>query len=102
MDCTLNVSGVMTCKSSPDDCAAEVKSANLLTAQSKRVYQTAYRVYGQWAVLLIIPGIIFTLFGLWSARGDMQAVGLALLPMGLFLMLASIYLFLARRNYPQG
>src|ERR1041385_4351522 len=85
-ECAVDVGGGMACKISNDNCQAEVKFANEAFAINKRRYFGLRRAYGQWAVLLLAPGLVFTLFGLSSARGDMQLVGVALLPIGVIFL----------------
>lgn len=101
-ECALDVGGGMACKTSPDNCPAEVKFYNQTLARSKRSYLTGRRNYGQWALLIAVPGIVFTLYGLSSASGDMRLVGAALLPVGIILLLLALFFYLGRRNYPAG
>jgi len=101
-DCAVDVGGGMACKTSNDNCQAEVKFAAQSYAANKRRYFTLRRAYGQWAIMVSVPGIIFTLFGLSNAGGDMRLIAAALLPIGLMLLLIAAYFYLASRNYPAG
>ncbi len=101
-ECAVDVGGGLACQTSNNDCQAEVKFAVQSFAANKRRYLALGKAYSQWALLIAVPGLTFTLFGLSNAGGDMYLVAAALLPIGIILLLIALYFYQGSRNTPAG
>jgi hypothetical protein len=100
LECALDTGSGMACKGSTDKCPEEVEYAYQLMSRNKRQYLTARRAYTQWAILLGIPGGVFTLYGLSGVGGDIRVIAATLMPLGIILLLIALYFYRTGKNYP--
>jgi hypothetical protein len=98
-DCALEVSGGMACKNGLLNCPEEVREAQVVALRSRKSYQNAPQTYRRGALLAGAIGGTMTLYGLLALRGLPNAVGEAVLPVGVALLLLCLYWVLAARSY---
>jgi hypothetical protein len=98
-DCALEVSGGIACKSGKQNCPEEVREMHAAVLRGRKSYQNAQQTYRRGALLAAVIGGTMTLYGLLALRGVPNAVGEAVLPVGLVLLLLCVYWLLAARSY---
>ncbi len=98
-DCALDVGNGMACKDSPDHCPDAVRLGNKVLERSRRSYQNAAQTYGRYAIVTGLMGALFTLGGLSFFKGDTRLIGTVIAPIGLLMLLLSLYYWLARRSF---
>jgi hypothetical protein len=101
-ECAVDVGGGVACKTSSDNCQAEVKFAVQSYAANKRRYFGLRRYYSQWAFMVSIPGVVFTLYGLANTGGNTQVIAPAMLVVGILFLLLAAYFYRVRGYYPAG